>query len=516
MSPADGSDFPQASPAARTLPDSQAILLHGGRALLLFEGAEAPPPLAGHLLQGGTRSLWTAECWPVTVDGADRWHGLAVLDAAPGADAELVGAACGSRWRFAAAPRLDIAVEPLADLVRRAGANGRDVFAFLVTHLLADRPAESAEAREHRAFARRFLTAAADRDGFIEVLAAPDTGGLFVQGWSLSLPAGATMLADAAEDLELREVEVAHFERDDILPPGRGFCLLRQGLGPRPDRRARGGVLRAGRPAAAPRRRAGRGVACRRRTGDRACRPHAAAARGARAHAGGVPARLPAALRRGGHAHAGDGPGRGGPRRPAPGPGRRAAGAGLDARPAAPGRARAGQEHRQPLRPARRQLVPAAAAGPLPRLRPGPAVRRPARRARRDARLHRPRAGAPGPGRRRAGLPRTRARRRELPVPSAERDPVRQRRAAAAPAPVDLAGRARTGADRRGAPRAVPRARPARVARAAARRGGPADPARAPGRSARGRGDRAVPDAGRTAADARAARRQRPKRRCST
>ena len=229
MSPADGSDFPHPPSAAQSLPDCQAILLHGGRALLLFEGAEAPPPLAGRLHQGGARSMWTAECWPVTLDGVERWHGLAVLDAAPAADAELVGVACGSRWRFAAAPRLDVAVEPLADLVRRAGANGRDVFDFLVKHLIAGRPADSTEARSHRAFARRFLTAAADRDGFIEVLAAPDTGGLFVQGWSMNLPAGPTILADAAEDaedIELREVEVAHFGRDDILPPGSGICAF--------------------------------------------------------------------------------------------------------------------------------------------------------------------------------------------------------------------------------------------------------------------------------------------------
>ena len=158
-----------------------------------------------------------------------------MLDAAPGADAELVGVACGSRWRFAAAPRLDVAVEPLADLVRRAGANGRDVFDFLVKHLLAGRPADSAEARAHRAFARRFLTAAADRDGFVEVLAAPDTGGLFVQGWSMNLPAGRTVLADAtaeSDDIELREVEVAHFSRDDILPPGSGICAFGKAWAP--------------------------------------------------------------------------------------------------------------------------------------------------------------------------------------------------------------------------------------------------------------------------------------------
>ena len=149
-----------------------------------------------------------------------------MLDEVPAVGAEILGATCASRWRLLAAPRLDIAPEPLVDLVRRAGANSRDVFAFLTKHLLAGHNRDSAGAVAHRAFARAFITAAAERDGFIELVAAPDTGGLFAQGWSMSLPAGVTILADAAEDLVLREVEVAHFEREDVLPPARGFCLF--------------------------------------------------------------------------------------------------------------------------------------------------------------------------------------------------------------------------------------------------------------------------------------------------
>ena len=53
MTPADGSDFPHAASEARALPASRAILLHGGRALLLFEDAESPLPLSGHMVQDG-------------------------------------------------------------------------------------------------------------------------------------------------------------------------------------------------------------------------------------------------------------------------------------------------------------------------------------------------------------------------------------------------------------------------------------------------------------------------------
>ena len=149
-----------------------------------------------------------------------------MLEEVPGPGAEITGAAGGGRWRLDSAPRIDVAPDALANLVRRAGIDGRGVFAFLMRHLLAGRPRESAEARAYRAFARAFIDAAAERDGFVELVAVPETGGFFAQGWSRSLPSGPALVADAAEDLTLREIEVAHFERDDILAPARGFCFF--------------------------------------------------------------------------------------------------------------------------------------------------------------------------------------------------------------------------------------------------------------------------------------------------
>ncbi len=72
-------------------------------------------------------------------------------------------------------------------------------------------------------FARAFLMAVAEPDGFVEIVAAPHTGGLLAQGWSRSLPAGASRLVDSDDGID---VAVAHFDRDDILPPGRGFCCF--------------------------------------------------------------------------------------------------------------------------------------------------------------------------------------------------------------------------------------------------------------------------------------------------
>lgn len=233
MTPADGSDFrgdatgPGEAAAGRPLPLAATLLLHGGRTLLLIEGAGAPPPVAGTLeAAGGAAPLaWTALTWQGAT--GEVWHGIAALDAMPpAAGGTRLAGADGSRWHLPAPERLDIAPETLAAFVRRTGAGSREVYAFLVTRLLSDLPAESAAARTLRGFARSFVAAAAEPDGFIEILAAPETGGLFAQGWSMHLAPGTVLLANPDEDLASCEAEVATFARDDILPPGQGFAFF--------------------------------------------------------------------------------------------------------------------------------------------------------------------------------------------------------------------------------------------------------------------------------------------------
>lgn len=231
MTPPDGSDFPNPPVATEPgqLTDTLAILLHGGKALLLFEGLDSAPPRSGRLGHGDQDQAWTAECWRITRADGDEWCGFAVLDSLPLAGARVRDDALGRDWRLATPPRVDIAPEPLADLVRRGGVDSRAVFGFLIRHLLAGHAKDSAAAKAYQTFATGFFTAAAERDGFIEILATPDGGGLFAQGWSMSLAAGPTTLASVAHDLAVREVEVALFEREDILPPGHGFCFFGKG-----------------------------------------------------------------------------------------------------------------------------------------------------------------------------------------------------------------------------------------------------------------------------------------------
>lgn len=229
MTPPDGSDFPLAEIAPATaaqpmrLAAALAVVLPGGRSLVAFEAREAEPPRAGRLGAGGRRGPWLAQCWPRA--GGEGWAGLALIDG-PLAEPLDIEAEGGGRWRLSPAARLDVAPEPLADFVRGAGLPGRDVFAFLTERLLDGAEGQPDGGRMLRDFAAGFITAAAEADGFVEILAAPEHGGFFAQGWSMSLGAGATPLARVEGGLAVAEAEVAVFDRADILPPGHGFCLF--------------------------------------------------------------------------------------------------------------------------------------------------------------------------------------------------------------------------------------------------------------------------------------------------
>ena len=223
MTPADGSDFVHAALPESVLRVREAILLAGGRALLLFETDGAPPPEHGRLAEGAGRSGWSAHVWRSSAAGA-AWTGVALLDGVPAPGDLVVADGRPGQWRIGGTPRLDIAADPLGTFVRAAGAPAHAVHGFL---LAAGVGAD---------FARAFLTAAAEPDGFVEVIATPHTGGLMAQGWSRSLAAGPGLLAGtgvgtgvgtgAGTGAEAIAVETAHFGRDDILPPGRGFCCF--------------------------------------------------------------------------------------------------------------------------------------------------------------------------------------------------------------------------------------------------------------------------------------------------
>ena len=209
MSPADGAFFGIAEDAA-LVPDL-AIILPGGQTLLALSNLGDALPRTGFC----SDAPWRATCWPAQQGRA----GLALVGA------PLVGTGwlrdqAGQEHRIAPSRAVDVAPAPLADFVRRNGLNIREVFDFLI-ELTAEeaRPGDSD-------FAARFLSLATDADGFVEILACPDTGGLFAQGWAMSLAAGRHALARLDGRMKACDADVAVFSREDIPAPGMGFCLF--------------------------------------------------------------------------------------------------------------------------------------------------------------------------------------------------------------------------------------------------------------------------------------------------
>lgn len=210
MSPADGS-FPDALVAPSILVPDLSVILPGGRTLLALSGLDDPLPESGRCGD----ALWQSVCWP-----RPQGHvGLALVEA-PLLGSGQVQGACGRDCGIAPPRAVDASPASLAEFVRRNGLNMREVFNFLTGSASADLHPDTGD------FATRFLSLATELGGVVEILANPDSGGLFAQGWSMSLAPGRQTLARLDGTLRTCDADIAIFLRDDIPAPGGGFCLF--------------------------------------------------------------------------------------------------------------------------------------------------------------------------------------------------------------------------------------------------------------------------------------------------
>lgn len=214
MSPADGAFIDIVAQPDALTPDL-AIILPGGRCLLALSHLAETLPRRGNCGD----AIWRATCWPAATGRA----GLAFVDAPLVGTSWLRGPT--ENGREILSPRhIDIAAVPLADFVRRHGLNNRAVYDFLISVMSDTTTGKARESDRH--FANDFLSLAAEPGGYVEILAIPDTGGLFAQGWAMSLDAGRHKLVRLDGTFELCDADVAVFPREDIPAPHMGFCLF--------------------------------------------------------------------------------------------------------------------------------------------------------------------------------------------------------------------------------------------------------------------------------------------------
>ncbi len=97
-------------------------------------------------------------------------------------------------------------------------------FDFLRTALL------EGEGPDHGGRARRFLHAflhdISIQDGFVEIFGRPECGGLFLQGWSIHLPAGSGDLWMETDGLSSFNAVVGQFARPDLLDSAHGMVAF--------------------------------------------------------------------------------------------------------------------------------------------------------------------------------------------------------------------------------------------------------------------------------------------------
>ena len=209
---------------------AQAVLLVGGQVLLVFSGAGEAPPKLGQMIQGSGTAPWLAEIWPGPE--AAGWCGLALAGALPRDNTLLFDNAGMTTWNIILGHRIDVSAKALLEMARDAGADPCMVFRFLAQNLSETQQADvsGTACPAHQQFLRDFLDVASERDGFIEILAEPLTGGLFVQGWAQSLGNARAELVGLPDQMTARSVITAAFDRDDLLAPARGFCIFHKDL----------------------------------------------------------------------------------------------------------------------------------------------------------------------------------------------------------------------------------------------------------------------------------------------
>lgn len=223
----DATSFPAdaANACGLAMPQLPLAILIDSDILLLVGTAAAPPPAAATLsAQIGARPVagrWRSVSWEWGEADAHAFLALVEAEHASRLSAAsfAVTASDGISLILPAPDRLELEIEPLLAWAAAHGGDGSRIFDFVSETL--------GETERRRGRGERFLigllTAIAEQDGFVEIIAAPEDGGLLLQGWAMHLAARPQSVFLLGGGLTCAPAAVAHFHRSDLLPTASGF-----------------------------------------------------------------------------------------------------------------------------------------------------------------------------------------------------------------------------------------------------------------------------------------------------
>jgi hypothetical protein len=117
------------------------------------------------------------------------------------------------------------AAVPLTGLMQVVSADASERFAGVADNIAQALSAGKGNFKRSSA-ALSILTAAAQNDGWIEVIGSLDTGEIFLQGWAVDLPCDQVRVLVEHDGLPVGELKAASIERNDLGGKGKGFIGL--------------------------------------------------------------------------------------------------------------------------------------------------------------------------------------------------------------------------------------------------------------------------------------------------
>ncbi|MFO1152313.1 MAG: hypothetical protein U1E42_01430 [Rhodospirillales bacterium] len=196
--------------------------------VLVCGRVEAEPPLRGTILAATNEGdgEWRCYPWPCRGLGAGWLFAAVVTSSAVVrcllAEKSIIEEGTGAAFTLPSFSRMTPDLRAVVAWLKGSGGDCGHVAEFLVETLL-----EGGEAgKGAHAFLRDFLDALADKDGFVEVLGATESGAVLIQGWSTHLQPGHHRVILIANGPRPAKAVVGTFARSDIPNGAAGIVIL--------------------------------------------------------------------------------------------------------------------------------------------------------------------------------------------------------------------------------------------------------------------------------------------------